>query len=374
MKVLILSTHYLPNIGGVETHLYDLTKALVRRNIDVFVLAYQPLTAKAKWKIYERGSRYKIFRIPWFVGLFYKLVHMPLLEFLYLLPGLFIVLPLVIIFQNPDVIHTHGIVAGFVGVFWGKIFGKRIITTTHSIYNFPQTGFYRNFAKWIFGASDMVLTLSKQSKREIEGLGIPKEKIKVFTYWVDLNLFKKVENAKKKLDLEGKFVVFCASRLVPEKGIRELLKAASMWNKNIKLLVASDGPLKKEVVNYQKKNENIVYVGRLAQEQLPLYYSVANLFIIPSTHEEGFGRVILESLACGTPIIGSERGAVPEAMDDTVGRLIYITPENIKNAVEYFYKNPAKLDKLSKNCRKFALKKYSEKNAETIISSYKRKS
>jgi len=373
-NVLIVSIGFSPNIGGIETHFDDLVAAISKKKLKNWVLTYKPITTNVKARFFERKGGYtEIYRIPWVSGIFYKLVKNPILEFIYLVPGLFVGLPIFLFLKGKEisVIHSHGLVAGFASVFWGKIFGKRVITTTHSIYHFPKTGIYREFSFWIFNSSDLVLTLSKQSKKEIEQLGISKEKVKVFTYWIDLNRFKRIENAKEKLNLNGKFIVFCASRLVPEKGVGELLKAASLWNKKIRLLMASDGPLKNEVLNYQKKYKNVIYVGRLTQEQLPLYYSAADLFIIPSTHEEGFGRVILESLACGTPVIGSNRGAIPEAMDNTVGRLIEITPENIINAVEYFYKNSVKLEKLSKNARSFAEKRFSEKNAETIIKAYK---
>ena len=372
-EVLIVSIGFSPNMGGIETHFDDLVKALVKRSWKVYVLTYKPVTTDVKASIFEkRGKNISIYRIPWFGKYFYNLVKKPFLEFIYLTPGLFIALPCFLIFKGKSVrvIHSHGLIAGMVAVFWGKIFRKRVITTTHSIYNFPRNGFYRSLAKWMFSYSNLVLTLSKQSKKEIEQLGVSKEKIRVFTYWVDLNRFREVDNAKEKIGLKGKFVVFCASRLVPEKGIRELLKAASLWNKKIRLLVASDGPLKNEVLSYQKKYGNISYIGRITQEQLPLYYSAANLFIIPSINEEGFGRVILESLSCGTPVIGANRGAIPEAMNNTVGRLIDISPENIKNTIEYFYKNTDILSKLSKNCRAFALKFYSESNVQTILNSY----
>ena len=56
-KVLQLTVHFSPNIGGVETHLDDLVKALVKRKWEVFVLAYQPLVAKKGWKLYEKDGR-----------------------------------------------------------------------------------------------------------------------------------------------------------------------------------------------------------------------------------------------------------------------------------------------------------------------------
>lgn len=358
MKVLQLTAHFPPNMGGVETHLGDMVKTLVKRNWKVTVLTYRPLTTGAKWNIYEKNEDIDIFRIPWLPNLFYKLVKYPALEFLYLLPGLFFAAPFVIFFKNPDVVHAHGLVAGFSGVFWGKLFGKRVIISTHSIYHFPPQGLYRNFVKWIFNNADIALGLSSQAVSEIKSLA-PGADVRKFTYWIDLNKFKSQKSKVK----SQKFQVLFVGRLVEEKGILQLLQAAKMWNKNIALRIIGSGPLEKEI-------PSSIYLGKIDNDKLPLYYSAADVLIVPSIHEEGFGRVILESLACGTPVIGSSRGAIPEAMDKSVGKLIDVSPLNIKNAVEYFFENPKELNKLRVNARKFARNRYSEENVNKIIKSY----
>lgn len=373
-EVLIVSIGFSPNIGGIETHFDDLVSALDKRGWKVWVLTYKPITTKVSAKTLEhKGKNIFIYRIPWIGNIFYKLVNKPIFEFLYLLPGLFIFLPPFLIFKgkNTKVIHSHGLIAGAASVFWGKIFGKRVITTTHSIYSFPKNGTYTAFARWIFKNSDFVLGLSQQAVSEIRSLGIPKSKSGVFTYWVDLDKFKRIPDAKEKVSWQGKFVVLFVGRLVPEKGINELLVSFKSWDKKISLAIAGTGSLEDKVKEAEKKFDNLIYLGKIVNEKLPVYYSAADVLIVPSVHEEGFGRVVLESLACGTPVIGSNRGAIPEAMNNTVGRLIKITPENLKNTVGYFYKNPDKLDKLSKNCRRFALERYSEKNVETIVKTYR---
>lgn len=369
MKILQLSAHFKPNIGGVETHLEDLVNILIKKGHKVFVLTYQPLTTKVNWKIYET-SGFEIFRIPWFTNLFYRLVNFPAAEFMYLLPGLFFITPLVLIIRNPEVIHAHGLVAGFVGVFWGKVFDKRVIISTHSIYSFPKKGFYRNFAGWIFQHADFVFGLSKQAAAEISSLGISPKKVGNFTYWINLEKFKKIENAKNKLDWQDRFTVLFVGRLVKEKGVLELLESIKIWDKNIDLKIVGSGPLEAEVKKTVSKYKNIELIGMIDQNKLPMYYSGSDILIVPSVSEEGFGRVILESLACGTPVIGAKRGAIPEAMDGSVGRLIDITPGNISKVVLYFYQNRDKLEKIEQNCRIFAERRYSEKNAETIIQSY----
>ena len=380
MKVLQLTAHFRPNIGGVETHLTDLVSTLISKNWEVFVLTYKPLTTKARSKIYETDKNLSILRIPWLAGLFYKLIPYPSLEFLYLLPGLFFTIPFVIVLKNPDVIHAHGLVAGFVGVFWGKIFAKKTIISLHSIYSFPASGFYRTFVKWIFANASYCMGLSKRSAKEIELLGIEKNKVSNFTYWIDLKKFTKIADAKEKLKWQNNFIakqegssfiVLFVGRLVGEKGISELLKSAKTWKKEINLKIIGAGPLENEVKQASLSLPNLEYIESIDSDRLPEYYSGADLLIIPSTSEEGFGRVILESLACGTPVIGAKRGAIPEALDESVGKIIDITPEKIKQTVEYFYKNRSQLEKLAKNCRKFAERRYSEINAEKIIDAYR---
>lgn len=371
MKVLQLTSHFSPNIGGVETHLGDLIKALIEKGISVGVLTYQPLTTKAQWKTYESKKNFFVIRLPWVAGGFYKFVNIPMLEFLYLFPGIFIITPFVLIFQNPDVIHAHGLVAGFVGIVWGKLFQKKVIVSLHSIYHFPKKGIYRNTVIWLFLKVDLVLCLSKQSQKEIISLGIPKKKVRVFTYWINQKLFQRVSHAKEKLDLSKRFVVLFVGRLVAEKGLKQLLEAANGFPSDTTLLIVGTGPMEQQVKSAEN-GKAIIYAGKILQKDLSLYYSSADIVIVPSTHEEGFGRVILEALSCGTVVVAAKRGGIVEALPPQVGYLIEISPKNIKKVVEYCHNHTVELEDKSKQARFFAQKHYSEKNAEIIIHAYEK--
>ncbi len=369
MKVLQLSVHLFPNIGGVETHLNDLFKALVKRDWQIFVLAYQPLSTKTNWKVIEKEKNLTIFRIPWLRGFFEKLVHHPTLEFIYLVPGLFLLTPLIIIFYQPNVLHAHGLSAAVSAVFWGKIFRIRTVISLHSIYTFPKKGMYFNFVQFLLKKADFVLSLSKRSNEEVKSLGVETAKASVFTYWIDLDKFKFIPDAKKKLEW-GQFTVLFVGRLITEKGLNILMQSVKLWNKKIKLAIIGTGPMETKILNFARKMKTVNFLGKVDQDNLALYYSGVDCLIVPSTSEEGFGRVIIESLACGTPVIASNRGAISEAMDETVGRLIESTIESIKQTIEYFYNNPRQVKKLSRNTRKFVERRYSESNVNTIIESY----
>lgn len=372
MKILQLSVHLFPNIGGVESHLQDLINYLVKDN-KVFVLAYQPLSTKTSWKIIEKDNNLTILRIPWIRGFFEKLVYKPFLEFIYLVPGLFIVTPLVILFFKPSIIHAHGLSAAVSAALWGRFFKIRTIVSLHSLYVFPKRGLYHDFVKILLSQADLVLSLSKKSNREIKLLGIEERKAKVFTYWIDLKKFdiqgSKFEN-KKVLGWGGKFIVLFVGRLIKEKGLAVLLESAKFWEDPIRLVIIGSGPMNDQISEASDQIKSIEFLGKVNQENLPKYYRGADCVIVPSVSEEGFGRVIIESIACGTPVIASKRGSIKEAMDESVGRFIDTTPQSIKEAVYYLYKNPQELKKLSQKSRKFVERRYSKSNANTIINAF----
>ncbi len=378
MNILILTTIFGPNVGGVETHLEDLIKHGAKRKLFFYILTYQPLVTKAKGRYWEKGVESEVFRVPWpRCNLFLRLEKYPILEFFYLFPGLFLygLLFLVIKHKEISVIHPQGLVAGTAGMILGKIFKKKVVVSTHSIYHFPPNSFYQQFISFILNNVDQVLTLSKQSKDEISRIGVELSKISLFTNWVDQKRFypgDKTEYRRKLKLSSNKMICLFVGRLVEVKGIRELLKAARLLGKNngMTFLIVGDGPLAEKVKKESRKLRNVIFYGKIENQDLISYYNASDVLIVPSTHEEGFGRVILEALSCGVPVIGSNRGAIPEAISKEVGILIDVTPQNIKQALELFIKNPGKLKKLASAARPFAIKRYSSKNINMIIKHY----
>src|SRR3990167_5897303 len=128
--VLILSPFFSPNIGGVETYLDDLCEYLIKQNYRIYVVTYQPLTTRCKGLKVEKKGELEIRRITWFGhNWFHKLEPYPLLEFLYLMPYLFIYTFFFLLMSHKkiDVIHAHGITVAFITKFLVKIFKKRAV-------------------------------------------------------------------------------------------------------------------------------------------------------------------------------------------------------------------------------------------------------
>lgn len=371
--ILILTTPFRPNIGGVETHLDDLIEVGIKKGYKFYILTYQPLITKAYGQTIEKGRGFTIYRMPWIrMNLFLTLVRFPFFEFLYLFPGLFFLGLFFLLFNGSkiNIIHAQGLVAGAVGVFLGKIFQKSVVISTHSIYNFPKKGLYPLFVRFLFRNCNHILTLSHQSRQEILSLSLPENKVSVFTYWINQNIFKSLEKGKARqlLKLDDGYICLFVGRLVPGKGIEELLEVSTK-TPGIKFLIVGDGPLKTEVIKKQTQ-ANLIFAGKVDNNKLPIYYNAADMLIVPSTHEEGFGRVILEALSCGLPVIASNRGGIREALSEKVGIFIDVTPENINKVLMNIVEHPNMLAKLAAQARVYAKAHFGEKNARGIFKYY----
>lgn len=378
-RILILTTPFSPNIGGVETHLDDLISVGIEKKMKFTVLTYQPLITKARGKYIEKNKNLTVLRLPWFrANLFLKLEKFPILEFIYLFPGIFL-LSYIYLFLNQrkiTVIHAQGLVAGVVGLIMSRMFSKKLIISTHSIYNFSNKGIYTRFIKYLFSQADNILTLSNQSKNEVLSLGVEIDKVHTFRYWVNQNIFKKTkkDQSRKFLKLsKNKNIVLFVGRLVEVKGVKELIRASSYIKKSTQLLIIGDGPLSEFVEKSAKKNSQITFIGKVPNNELPKYYSAADLLVIPSTHEEGFGRVTIEALSCGLPVIGSNRGGIKESINDKVGQLIDVTPKNIANTINSLLADKKKLAYMSKYATIFSKRYYNQKNADMIFKFYEEK-
>lgn len=374
--ILILTPFFRPNIGGVESYLDDLCAGLAGRGYRTYVLTYQPLTSRLKGEKCEKNGNLEIRRLSWFGhNWFHKLEPYPILEFLYLAPGLFIFTYLFMLKNHKqiDCIHAQGLNAAFIAKFLAKIFRKRCVMSTCAVYDFKNKPILSKIVKWTLCRFDKILALADFSRRELLGVGLPEAKIDVYYLWVDQNKYIPADKGKSKQNagLSNKFVVLFVGRFIKIKGVEILAEAAKRADKNITFVfIGDEGPYLSFLEKEAQTCKNIVLVRGVRGEELIPYYQAADVLVIPSQYEEAFGKVIIEALSCGTPVIGADRGAIPDILDSSVGRVIPATTENIKKEAEYFYKHPDILAKLKNNCRQYAKEKFSDKNTECIIKSY----
>jgi glycosyltransferase involved in cell wall biosynthesis len=372
--ILILSPFFRPNVGGVETHLDDLCEYLRIHNYKVYVLTYQPLTTKAKGLKLEKNENLEIRRIWWpGFNLFHKLEPYPILEVLYITPRLFWATLYFLLFHKNkiDVIHAHGFNASLITRLVNVFFRKTTVMSTHAIYDLKKKPLIAKVIKWIMDGIDTIMPLAEESKRDLMAAGVPEGKIKIYTQWVDQSLFKprdKIES-RRKLGLNGDFFVLFIGRLIEKKGARVLLEVAVKLPE-IKFVFVGDGPMLNDLLLAQKKLNNIFVVGRKTKEETAIYYGATDIVVVPSQYKEGFARVVLEALSSGRPVVASNKGCLPEMITSEVGILLDPTADNITEALKSLYNNSKTIERLTDNARPYALKHFSEKNADKIAETY----
>lgn len=134
--------------------------------------------------------------------------------------------------------------------------------------------------------------------------------------------------------------------LVPRMGLSRLIRAMTLLPPQTELHIGGEGPLRSQLdqlIMSLGLNERVRLIGHVPEEELPAFYSSADWFVLPTVALEGFGLVILESLACGTPVLGTRIGAIPELLErfDPDWVIEEPTPEAIAATVTVATRNAA---------------------------------
>jgi len=170
----------------------------------------------------------------------------------------------------------------------------------------------RVYGRWgprAYGSAQAVLVRSLAYGRSSPSLArVPEERWRVLPNGVDTDRFH-----AEGVHGEGDYLLF-VGRLVPYKGLHVLLKALAMRPPGVPLLVVGDGPLRGRLEREARRlGVNVRFLGHVSDEDLPRLYRGARLTILPSvTRQEAFGLSLLESMACGTPVVASALPGVEE--------------------------------------------------------------
>jgi glycosyltransferase involved in cell wall biosynthesis len=371
MRVLILTFVYAPNRGGAETHLSDLTTWLAGRgDIQVDVLTYQPLTTPVKAPARETHGPLRIFRMRWFgMGLFHRLESKPLLQFLYLGPRLLLgAVWHVLRHGRPDVVNAHGLVAIWAAGWLRALFRLPVLGCLHAVYAFPPGSTTATRMAGVVRGADRLLTLSNASVAQWVSYGLPASRVGRFTYWIDLNHFspsdRRASRALNDWDADALIVLF-VGRLIPIKGASVMIDLAHK-HPDVRFVIVGEGPMEAEIRQAALTLPNLHFMGALANEALPDLYRGADVLLVPSQYEEGFGRVVCEALACGTPVIASRRGGLVEALEGSPGILCADNAEAFSGALEEMRERLRTDPPLRDACRAFAEARFGPPNAAAL--------
>lgn len=251
-----------------------------------------------------------------------------------------------------DVIHSHTMES----IIPFSQYLKIPTVFTHYCVHSNEFDFVYNSSYEIDFSIIKIVFVSESQKRIF---GIPGEVVHMGVDVKDFPFFSKKQN----------YAVFVGA-ISPEKGVIEAIEVAN--NLNIDLKIA--GKIKKgneefssKVLSLIKNNPKIEFVGEVDDEQRNRLVGNAKVCLFPSVWQEPFGRVILEALSVGTPVVAFRKGSAPEILDLCPGGFVVNSVKEMCKAVDYVYKNPFN----SKCCRDYVKNNFSvEKSAKAYNKIY----
>lgn len=236
---------------------------------------------------------------------------------------------------NYPLIHTNYWLSAWAGLELQKTSGIQLVHTYHSLgavkyqslVEIPQVANTRlKIEREILERANCIVATSPQEQETLRSLVSTRGQIEVIPCGTDTTNFrltsKTQARTKLKLDSREKVILY-VGRFDERKGIETLVRAFALLKeqdlKNIKLMIVGgssanmpDGIERdriENIVNELGLKDSTIFVGRIGHDVLPLYYTAADVCVIPS-HYEPFGLVAIEAMACGVPVVASNVGGL----------------------------------------------------------------
>ncbi len=300
----------------------------------------------------------------------------------------FFSLYILLIKENPTIVHSHTSKAGLLGRLAAKLAGVPIIV--HTPHGHVFFGYFGPFKTKIFilleklasRITDKIITLSNREKEDyILFKTAEEDKLSVICSGIGLNKFKESllsekQNLKKELGIPGNsLIVGTAGRLVPVKGPEFLIKAAKYIISEYPdtyFIFTGDGPLEQDLKRKALEmgiSENIIFLGW--RNDVAKIISIYDIFVLPSLNE-GMGRVLVEAMALGKPIVASNIGGIPDLVIH--GKNGFLVPpkdpEELAKYIQILLEDEEKREKMGLAGKEMSLNFSTENMVEKIAELY----
>lgn len=208
----------------------------------------------------------------------------------------------------------------------------------------PQYTAPRRWIVWAARNATGLVTVCEALKRQFVELGVAPERIRVLRNGVDLHLFRPVDRqaARAKLGLNGP-ILLSVGGLIPLKGHHLAIEALGLLP-GVRLLIAGEGPMRGELAKLAARlglAGRVDFLGAVAHESLPAIYTAADALVLASSRE-GWANVLLEAMACGTPVVASNVGGNAEVVAANAAGILMSrrTPTALADAVRRLLLSP----------------------------------
>ncbi|MGB1019131.1 MAG: glycosyltransferase family 4 protein [Chitinophagales bacterium] len=286
-----------------------------------------------------------------------------------------------LVFLNPKVklIYVHfPLQSSLILLVLKKLSNKKVILNIHGSELNKNSFFYKYFTN-LLKISDFVIVPSTYYKnRLIDELNTDNSKIYIFpSGGINKEVFYPLNKTKIRNELNYNtnwFICSYISTITEQKGWKVYFEAAILMLEkglNIKFLIVGNGDNEEvfyKLVKDSKFSDSFIFESRQQQQNLVKYFSASNVFIFPTYRkEESLGLVGLESMACGTPVIGSKLGAIQDYIKNGINGFLFEpkNPKDLAKKIEQFYNSDQK-DNFSKEALKTAAK-FDSKNCSFAL-------
>lgn len=372
MKIIEVYANFLPILGGVQTHIYDLCKCLLEKGGRPIVLTWGPPTPS--FEVIDGIPVHRFWMpLPFYAARYPALFYLSL-KIIHLVRKL-----------NIDVIHAHNYFCGLASAMAGKLLRKPVVVTFHApMWFWPNLELPAYVSlmepilkKYFISSVASIVCNSKFTYREMLKRGFPSSKLKIIYNWV--TPFPRCDTADLKKFLERfnlakRHYILSVGRLVDrEKGFSVLIHALKLLinrEYDLDLVLVGDGPDKEMLQKYSSSlaiENHVHFLGSITGKDLSCLYQGCEVFALPSRYES-FGLAQLEAISVGKPVVSTKVGGIPEIIENGYnGILVNSRPTAFASAIEKLLLTPQLEKTFAKRSLEIVSERFSIKNCHNTI-------
>jgi glycosyltransferase involved in cell wall biosynthesis len=324
MTIVLLTSDYFPNIGGMATHAHELARALAGLGHDVHLV--NPVYGRGECRV-ETAHGYTVHRL--FID-----HHTPRIKHMHYVRAVRAALLELAAERPVDVLHWHDLTPN---CWTTRTVRSRfpLVWTNHTsnYLEFFETALGRVKIRAFLHHPDVIIAPSRELHEKSTATGVPAERCYYIPNGVDAATFAPGGSfgvIDKDFGVDpAQPVVICPRRLEPKNGVEFLMRAVPVIRaarpETQFLIVGGGFPEERErferMLTEAGQREGVFFTGNVPNDTMPKFYALATVAVLPSLME-ATSISGLEAMACGLPLVGTTVGGIPEIIEDGVSGLL----------------------------------------------------